>query len=339
MLIVRTPFRISFFGGGTDVKEYYSEHGGAVLSTTFDKYCYHVMRYCPPFFDYEGKMTYSKIERFSSADEIEHPAVREALRKYNFFDVQITYDADLPARSGLGTSSAFAVGLLNGIHAMRGEMVDKMTLAEEAIDLERVRCKEAGGVQDQLACSFGGFNKMIFSQSDAHGQNKIGVHPIPISSERREKFCEQLLLFFTGFSRKSSTLLARQIANTQNKLKELGEMAGLVDEGISALLKPADDFREFGRLLDYTWQLKRSLSSGISNDTIDSIYSKARRAGALGGKILGGGGGGFILFMAEPDARQNVIDALDGLLHVPFKLEDEGTKIIYFQSESRLRRS
>ena len=334
MLIVRTPFRISFFGGGTDVKEYYSEHGGAVLSTTFDKYCYVVMRYNPPFFDYKGRLNYSKIEKFNRAEEIEHPMVREALKKYGFSDVHITYDADLPARSGLGTSSAFSVGLLNGIHAMRGEMVDKMTLAEEAIDLERVRCREAGGVQDQLACSFGGLNRMKFGNT---GGGEIDVSPIPLLRERKERFCEQLLLFFTGFSRNSSTILAKQIANTKNKLAELGEMAALVDEGINALSRD-DDFREFGRLLDHTWRLKRTLASGISNDDIDRIYDRARNAGALGGKILGGGGGGFLLFIVEPGAQQSVIDALNDLLHVPFKFEDEGTKIIYFQSEKRLRR-
>ena len=290
MLIVRTPFRISFFGGGTDVKEYYEEHGGAVLSTTFDKYCYLTMRHLPPFFDYVGKLTYSKTETFNKAEEIEHPAVREALKGDAMIDIHIVHDADLPARSGLGTSSAFAVGLLNGLHAMRGELVDKMTLAREAIELERVKCREAGGVQDQLACAFGGLNKMIFTSKG------FEVIPIPLLKERKEKFCSQLLLFFTGFTRKSSELLARQISNTKNKLRELGEMVHLVDDGLKALMASDDDFKEFGRLLDHAWQLKRSLAKGITNDSMDIIYSKARKAGALGGKLLGGGGGGSSYF-------------------------------------------
>ena len=278
-------------------------------------------------------MTYSKIEKFNEPSEIDHPAVREALRDLNMTDLNINYDADLPARSGLGTSSAFAVGLLNGLHVMRGELVDKMTLAKEAIELERVKCREAGGVQDQLACAFGGLNKMVFTSKGYE------VIPLPMLRERKEQFCNQLLLFFTGFTRKSSTLLERQIANTKNKLRELDEMASLVDDGVKVLLRnnDTDNFKEFGLLLDHTWKIKRSLTSGISNDGLDAIYEKAKNAGAIGGKILGGGGGGFFLFMVEPDARKNVIEALGDLPHVPFKLEDEGSKVIYFQSESRLK--
>ena len=288
------------------------------------------MRFCPPFFDYVGKLVYSKIEKFQRVEDIEHPAVREALRGRGMSDLHISYDADLPARSGLGTSSAFSVGLLNGLHAMRGELIDKMTLAKEAIELERVKCHEAGGVQDQLACAFGGLNKMIFTSKGYE------VIPIPMLADRKKQFCDQLLLFFTGFTRKSSTILEQQIANTRNKLNELREMASLVDDGLKALMRSDEDFKEFGRLLDHAWKIKRSLAVGITNDSIDVIYDKARSAGALGGKLLGGGGGGFFLFMVEPDAQGNVIKALGDFPHVPFHFEDEGSKVIYFQSESRL---
>lgn len=329
MLIVKTPFRMSFLGGGTDMEDYYKEYGGAVLATTFDKYCYHVMRYYPPFFKHRGRLTYSKIEDFNSFDEIEHPAVREALRKYSMPDVQITYDADLPARSGLGTSSAFAVGLLNGIHSLRGEFVDKMNLALEAIHLERVLCNEEGGVQDQLECSFGGLNRMSFR---ADG---FDVSPVIMSNKRKREFSDSLLLFFTGFVRFSGKIAHEQIGNIQQKLKQLHEMVGLVDEGVN-ILTGSGSLTEFGRLLDYTWSLKRSLASSISNDELDDIYARAKKAGAIGGKLLGAGGGGFMLFMVEPDKQASVIEAMNGLLHVPFQFERGGTKVIYYREDEKM---
>lgn len=311
------------------MEDYYKEYGGAVLATTLDKYCYHIMRYYPPFFKHRGRLTYSKIENFNYYDEIEHPAVREALKKYDLPDVQITYDADLPARSGLGTSSAFAVGLLNGIHSLRGEFVDKMNLALEAIHLERVLCNEAGGVQDQLACSFGGLNRMSFR---ADG---FDVSPVIMPSKRKEEFSDKLLLFFTGFVRFSGKIAHEQIGNIQKKLSQLHEMVRLVDEGVN-ILTGTGSLMEFGKLLDYTWSLKRSLASGISNDELDTIYAKAKEAGAVGGKLLGAGGGGFMLFMVEPDKQAHVIKAMDGLLHVPFRLERGGTKVIYYKDEERM---
>ena len=228
MLIVKTPFRMSFLGGGTDVKDYYEQYGGA-LSTTFDKYCYLVMRFCPPFFEYSGKLIYRKIEAFNELESIEHPIVREVLKKYAINDIQIIYDADLPARSGIGTSSAFTVGLLNGIHSLRGEFVDKMTLAKEAIHVERVLCNEAGGVQDQLECSFGGLNKITFNEDG------FDVLPVIMSAERKALFNASLLLFFTGFVRYSSDILADQIQNTKSRIQQLKEMAQLVDEGLRLL--------------------------------------------------------------------------------------------------------
>ncbi len=329
MLIVKTPFRMSFLGGGTDMEDYYKEYGGAVLATTFDKYCYHIMRYFPPFFKHRGRLTYSKIEDFNSFDDIGHPAVREALRKYNMSDVQITYDADLPARSGLGTSSAFAVGLLNGIHSLRGEFVDKMNLALEAIHLERVLCNEEGGVQDQIECSFGGLNRMSFR---ADG---FDVSPVIMSNKRQKEFSDRLLLFFTGFVRFSGKIAHEQIGNIQQKLKQLHEMVGLVDEGVN-ILTGQGSLTEFGKLLDYTWSLKRSLASSISNDELDAIYTKAKKAGAIGGKLLGAGGGGFMVFMVEPDKQTRVIEAMNGLLHVPFQFERGGTKVIYYREDEKM---
>ena len=329
MLIVKTPFRMSFLGGGTDMEDYYREYGGAVLATTFDKYCYHIMRWYPPFFKHKGQLIYSKIEKFDTPEQIEHPAVREALKKYGLTDIQISYDADLPARSGLGTSSAFAVGLLNGIHSLRGEFVDKMNLALEAIHLERVLCKEAGGVQDQLACSFGGLNRMSF-RSDG-----FDVSPVIMPNKRKREFSDSLLLFFTGFVRFSGKIAHEQIGNIQQKLNQLHEMVGLVDEGVN-ILTGTGSLTEFGKLLDYTWSLKRSLASGITNDELDAIYAKAKAAGAVGGKLLGAGGGGFMLFMVEPDKQAQVIKAMDGLLHVPFQLERGGTKVIYYKDEEKM---
>ena len=326
MLISKTPFRMSFFGGGTDVKEYYEEYGGAVLSTTFDKYCYVVMRYNPPFFKYKGILSYSKTETFDNPEEIEHPVVREILKKYKINDLQIMYNADLPARSGLGSSSAFSVGVLNALHSMRGEFIDKMSLAKEAVYVERVLCKEAGGVQDQLACSFGGLNKYTFDRDN------FDVTPIIMSRERKNLLNDSLLLFFTGFVRYSAEILKDQVSNTKNKTQQLHEMLKLVDEGVNVLTGKGD-LNDFGRLLDYTWQLKKTLSSRISNSGLDEIYDKAKKAGALGGKVLGAGGGGFVIFFVSPDKRKNVIQALYPLMNVPFEFEKGGTRVIYYKHE------
>lgn len=324
MLISQTPFRMSFFGGGTDHRDYFDKYGGSVLSTTIDKYCYVIIRDLPPFFEYKNQVTYSKIERFNDPDEVQHPLIREALKYTNAKNVQIMYDADLPARSGLGTSSSFAVGLLNGLHSLKGDFVDKMTLAEEAIHLERDQCNEAGGVQDQLAASFGGLNRMTFTS--------IGydVRPVIISPQRKKEFNDHLMLFFTGFERFSGEIAKEQKANTEANLKQLHEMAQLVDEG-EKILTSGSSILDFGRMLDYTWKLKRTLSSQITTDSIDIIYEKAIKAGAVGGKLLGAGGGGFILLFVEPDKQFKVRKALSDLLNVPFQFETSGTKVIYYK--------
>lgn len=326
MLIVQTPFRLTFFGGGTDFPGYYEEYGGKVLNATFDKYCYHTIRYFPQFFPFKNQFTYSKIERFDSADEVEHPAVREALKYLHMNEIQITYDADLPARSGLGSSSSFMVGLLNGLHSLRGEFVDKMTLAKEAIYVERTLCAEAGGVQDQLAAAFGGINHMEFSASG------ITVSPVVLKKERIKELNDHLMMFFTGFVRLSGETVGEQIKNTPANIPQLKEMASLVDAG-EGILTDGGDINDFGRLLDHTWQLKRSLSSRISNDAIDDIYSAAKRAGATGGKLLGAGAGGFMLIFARPECHDAVKEALQKLMCIPFEFESSGTKVIYYKPE------
>ena len=324
MIIVQTPFRMSFLGGGTDIPQYYEKYGGSVLSTTFNKYCYHTIKWFPPFFPYKNKLTYSKIEEFNLPEEVCHPAVREALKLLKMQNLHITYDADLPAKSGLGTSSSFAVGLLNGLHSLKGEFVDKMTLAKEAIHLERELCQEAGGIQDQLAVSFGVLNKYTF---DSTG---IDVKPLIISKERKQNLSSNLMLFFTGFTRFSSEIITEQIKNTEKKLQELHEMVSLVNEG-EKILTGNGNLNDFGYLLDYTWKLKCSLSNNISSDGIDAIYQRAKKAGAIGGKLLGAGGGGFMLLFVEVDKQEQVKQELSEFLYIPFEFETSGTKVIYYK--------
>ncbi len=326
MIITQTPFRMSFFGGGTDYPGFYEEHGGSVISTTFDKYCYVTVRHLPRFFDYSNQITYAKIERTNSVDEIEHPAVREAMKYLDMHELRIVYEADLPARSGIGSSSSFAVGMLSAFHALKGQYIDKSTLAKEAIYLERTLCQESGGVQDQIAASYGGFNRINFSSEG------FIVKPIIMSQARKTLLNDNLLLFFTGFSRTSSEIAKKQEDATHDKIKELKEIQSLVDEAEKVLASKCN-INEFGRLLDYTWKIKRGITKQISNDSIDAIYDKAIKAGALGGKLLGAGGGGFILFYVEKDKQCNVINALNDMLHVPFEFENYGNRILYFKPE------
>ena len=328
MIITKTPFRMSFFGGGTDFPDFYEKHGGAVLASTFDKYCYVNVKYLPPFFDYTSELTYSQIERVKTLDEIQHPAIREAMKAEQIANVRITYEADLPARSGLGTSSSFAVGLLNAFHALKGQYADAHQLADEAIHLERVLCKEAGGVQDQISAAFGGMNKITFS---AEGYE---VEPVIISAERKNQLNENLLLYFTGRSRFSSDIQTSTQKSIEEKTAQLLEMLHLVNDAEKVLTGQNADLDEFGRLLDYTWRLKRGLDRQISTDTIDALYEKAKRAGALGGKLLGAGGGGFLLFYVQKEHQKSVKEAMKDLLYVPFRFQLGGSKIIYYHPET-----
>ena len=323
MILTRTPFRMSFFGGGTDNQEYFEEYGGSVISTTFDKYCYVTVRSLPGFFDYKTEVIYSKIERVTDINEIHHPAVRNVLKMLNIHDIRITYEADLPARSGLGTSSSFAVGLLNALHAHKGEYTDKRTLADEAIYLERVLCKESGGWQDQIAASFGGFNRIDFS---ADGYN---VKPIIIPKEKREQLNNNLMLFFTGFTRFSSEI-QNENAKKKDRNQYLHEIKKLTDEAEKVLSDRNSDMSEFGLLLDETWKLKKNTGKAVTTDMIDLIYENGKRAGALGGKLLGAGGGGFMVFYVEPEKKDSVKKAMHGLMQIPFQFENSGTSVLYY---------
>lgn len=328
MVITQTPFRMSFFGGGTDYPDFFNEYSGSVISTTFDKYCIVTASHLPRFFDYSNQITYSKIERTKTVDEIKHPAVREAMKYMNMKELRMNYEADLPARSGLGTSSSFSVGMLNAFYALKGKYVDKKQLAKDAIYVERVLCNEEGGIQDQIAAAFGGLNRINFSYQG------FQVNPMIISSERKQKLNNNLMLFFTGFSRFSSDIAKIQTNVTKNKSKiqDLLEMLKLVDEA-EKILTSKCELTEFGTLLDYTWKLKRGITQKISTDDIDLLYSKAIKAGAKGGKLLGAGGGGFLLFYVELDKQQYVKEALKDLLYVPFEFENSGTRIMYYKSE------
>lgn len=327
MIITQTPFRMSFFGGGTDFPEFYKQYGGSVLSATFDKYCYVTVRHLPPFFDYCTELSYAKTERVSDVGQIQHPAIREAMNMLDMHDLRLSYEADLPARSGLGTSSSFAVGMLLAFYALKGKYVDKRTLADQAVYLERVLCAESGGVQDQIAASFGGFNRIRF---DADGYT---VSPVILSPQRKEELNENLMLFFTGFSRFSADIQTETKKCLKNRKDQLLEMLCLVDDAEKVLTSKAD-LEQFGKLLDYTWRLKRGITSQISTDSIDLIYEKALRAGATGGKLLGAGGGGFLLFYVEKDRQKKVREALEDLLYVPFVFENAGTKVVHYTPES-----
>lgn len=328
MIITKTPFRMSFFGGGTDMEDFFREHGGAVLSTTFDKYCYVNVRHLPRFFDYSTELSYSKTERVTAVEDIQHPAIRNAMEMLDMHEIRLTYEADLPARSGLGTSSSFAVGMLNAFYALKGKYADKKKLADEAIHLERVLCNEAGGWQDQIAASFGGFNRINFS---ADGYE---VLPVIISPERKQQLNNNLMMFFTGFTRFSSEVQIANAATKVDKTAQLKEMLSLVDDAEHVLTDKTVNLSEFGRLLDHTWRLKRQTGAAVSTNSIDGLYEKGIKAGALGGKLLGAGGGGFLVFYVEPEYQAAVKEAMSDLLYVPFEFENGGTRVIHYSPEN-----
>lgn len=326
MIITRTPFRMSFFGGGSDMPEFFKEERGAVLSTTFDKYCYVTVRHLPPFFDYTTELSYSVQERVKKVEDLRHPAVRNAMQMLDMHELHIAYDADLPARTGLGTSSSFAVGLLHAFHCLKGRYASKRQLADEAIHLERTLCGESGGWQDQIAASFGGFNRIEFQGND------YSIHPIIVSPERKTRLNNNLLLFFTGFSRFSSEI-QKQSKPIEEKKGELRQIVGLVDEATRVLTDIDSSLDDFGYLLNETWMLKKATGKAVSNNSVDELYSKAISAGALGGKLLGAGGGGFLLFYVPDGKQDEVKHALSNLLYVPFCFESEGTRIVYYSPE------
>ncbi len=327
MIITKTPFRMSFFGGGTDIESFFREHGGAVISTTIDKYCYVNVRHLPRFFEYSTELSYSKTERVRDIEEIQHPVIRNAMKMMDMREVRLTYEADLPARSGLGTSSSFSVGMLNAFYTFKGIYADKRKLADDAIHLERVLCNDAGGWQDQIAASFGGFNRINFS-GDGYD-----VLPVVISSERKQRLNDNLMMFFTGFTRLSGEIHRSNVVDLSERNRYLKDMLGLVDEAEKILVNKNCDLDEFGRLLDYTWKLKRKTGSAISTENIDLLYEKGIKAGALGGKLLGAGGGGFLIFYVKPENREAVKEAMKDLLYIPFEFENGGTRVIHYDSE------
>lgn len=331
MILARAPYRLSFFGGGTDYPSWAREHGGAVLSTTIDKYCHVTIRHLPPFFAHRHRVVWSHVEAVNEIGEILHPAVREAMRMLDFEDghgLEIHHQGDLPARAGMGSSSSFAVSLLQGLSAYRGSMIAKYDLARMAIELEQDRLGENVGSQDQVAAAFGGFNKIEFRRN-----GDIRVVPLTLPAGRLEELEERILLFFTGSSRLASDVAADVVANLPRKEKSLRRMYEMVDEAVS-LLASDRDLDEFGAAMDEAWELKRGLADRIASDTVADVYRRARKAGALGGKLLGAGGSGFMAFFVPPRRQDAVIRALNGFLHVPFRFETEGASIVHFGSRA-----
>lgn len=327
MIITRTPYRISFFGGGTDYPGWFREYGGAVLATTFDKYCYITCRRLPPFFEHRHRIVYSKIENVSLVDEIQHPAVRATLQWAKIEDgLEIHHDGDLPARSGLGSSSSFTVGLVNALHALNGQMTNRDQLAKSAIHIEQNLIKESVGSQDQILAAYGGLNVVEFRPDDT-----FDVRPVIVPLERKETLAAHLMLCFTGFSRFASVVAKSKLDNLQARRQQLVRIREMVDEGLKILTDPSVPIQTFGELLHEAWQNKRILSDMVTTPEIDQIYDAARDAGAVGGKLLGAGGGGFMLLFANPEDHDRIRAKLDKLIHVPFKFENGGSRVVLYQ--------
>ena len=335
MVITSTPLRISFFGGGTDYPVWYREHGGAVLATTIDKSCYITCRWLPPFFEYHSRVSYSRVENVTANAAIEHPSVRGCLQFMGIAEgVEVHHVADLPARTGLGTSSAFTVGLLNGLYALRNQMRDKHSLAMEAITVEQELLKEAVGAQDQVSAAYGGFNRINFNTDGS-----VDVSRILTPGDRLAELEGHLALYFTGFSRIASEIAQEQLRQTPNKTRELDTMRALVDEAEAIVTNPKCPITDFGRLLHQSWNIKRTLTEKITNPAIDEIYEAGLSAGALGGKLLGAGGGGFMVFFVPPEHREDLRERLKKLLCIPFKFSTRGSHVVLYEPEERYDQS
>lgn len=327
MIISRTPFRVSFFGGGTDYPVFFNDHGGAVLSTTINKYCYITCRYLPPFFDYRFRIRYTSREETQTIDEIVHPSVRECLRYMGIEQgVEIVHSGDIPAMSGIGSSSSFTVGLLNALYALKGEFTTKRQLALDAIHVEQNLIREPVGSQDQTATAFGGLNRIEFSGKE----DGLFVQPVPLSEEKLEYLQSRLLFYFTKFPRYASEVAKEQIEQTPKRIRELKVMKEMVDEAVNILGKSVEEYNNFGKLLHESWKLKRNLTKSISNGNIDDIYQTAISAGAIGGKLCGAGGGGFILLFVPPENQNKVKDKLKNLLLVPIRFETLGSHLVFY---------
>jgi D-glycero-alpha-D-manno-heptose-7-phosphate kinase len=327
VIITRTPYRVSFFGGGTDYPGWFREHGGAVLATTIDKYCYITCRHLPPFFQHKHRIVYSVIENVSHVEEIQHPAVRAALQWAKIEEgLEIHHDGDLPARSGLGSSSSFVVGLVHALHALDGKMTNRNQLAKTAIHIEQELLKESVGSQDQILAAYGGFNFIEFRADDS-----FDVRPVIVPQARKDTLAEHLMLCFTGFSRFASEVAKSQLDNLHAKQPQLTRMRQMVDDGLGILVDSSVPIQVFGELLHESWRNKRSLSHMITTPEVDQIYDAARDAGAIGGKLLGAGGGGFMLLFAKPEYHPKIRERLKNLIHVPFKFEDAGSRVVLYQ--------
>ena len=327
MIISKTPFRISFFGGGTDYPEWSHENGCSVLATTIDKYCYISCRHLPPFFEHKHRIVYSKIESVKTTEEIQHPVVRAVLSNLSITDgLEIHHDADLPARSGLGSSSSFTVGLINVLNALKGLQISKQDLAKQATYIEQEVLKETVGNQDQILAAFGGFNRIDF-----HPDDSFNISPVIINKDLVGQLQSHMLLFFTGLSRFSSDIARAKVSNFTNRFQELTQIKEMVDEGMSILQNPSTPIMDLGKLMHESWKLKRSLSKKVSTPQIDKIYETGIKAGAIGGKILGAGGGGFILFFAKPENHSKIRERLKNLVHVAFHFDDVGSKIVFYE--------
>ncbi|MEA3275052.1 MAG: kinase [Pseudomonadota bacterium] len=328
MIISRTPFRISFFGGGTDYPGWYRKYGGSVLVTTIDKYCYLACRYYPPFFDHRFRISYIKSENCASVADISHPAVRGVLQYLNWDrGLEIHHVADLPARGGMGSSSSFTVGLLHALYGLKGQMRTKAQLTEESVHIEQEVLNETVGSQDQTAAAYGGLNHVTFSTT-----GDIVVRPLTLATERMRQLESHLMLFYTGIKRTASDVAQSYVENIEEKRRHLEGLSELVGEAMATLYSN-HEISEFGRLLDQAWRIKRSFSGMVSNAHVDGIYDAAVTAGAMGGKILGAGGGGFMVLFVPPDRQQQVRDRLKDFIHVPFKFEGTGSQIIFYDPE------
>ena len=332
MIISRTPFRVSLFGGGTDYPAWYRRHGGSVVGMAIDKYCYMSVRPLPPFFEHKHRIVWSQIELPNDIDEIRHPAVKAILGEFAIEQgLEITYSADLPARSGLGTSSSFTVGLINALNALKGKMVSKSDLANEAIRIEQDVIQEAVGSQDQVWAAYGGFNRINF-----HTNNTHDVSPIILNAERHKEIQSSFMLFFSGFSRYATEIAEKQIANFDNRKQQLRGIGAICDEAMGVLQSSSDPVRQLGELLHEGWMLKRELADGVATTDIDEMYAAGLEAGAIGGKLLGAGGGGFMLFMVDPDKQQQVRERLKDLIHVSFNFDSGGSKIVVFEPDDHI---
>lgn len=330
MVITRTPYRLSFFGGGTDFPAWYLKHGGSVLSTTIDKYCYLSCRYLPPFFEHKYRLVYSKIESANRIEDIGHPAAREILRWAGIqHGLEIHHDGDLPARSGMGTSSSFTVGLMHALSALKGNIMSKRELALESIRIEQEVLKESVGSQDQVNAAYGGINHITF-----HVNGQISVHPVTLASDYLEELNSHFILFYTGLKRTSSTITSSYASDMETRKRQLRIMKDLVDESLS-LLTQRGEIHGFGELMHEAWETKKSLSASVSNSVVDQMYAEARKAGAIGGKLTGAGGGGFLLLCVPPSKQAKVKEVLKDLIHVPFNFEFAGSQVVFFDHDRK----